>query len=286
MKNRFMTVLLVFCIILGVGLLIYPGFSERWNKKHQTRAIAQYTAAVEQENTEALKEMMDRARKYNLAIGEQGIDLLPESRDTALYESELSLPGMRTMCYLDIPRVNVYLPVYHGTSESTMQTAAGHLEGTSLPVGGESTHCVLTGHRGLPTARLFTDLDQLNIGDIFTIRTLGEELDYQVDQIRVIEPFDLSAIQIEEGRDLVTLLTCTPYGINTQRLAIRGSRIERKMAASGKTVSGIARVTSDATQIDPIGATPVIAIPLLFLVLCLRRKNAGLMPVRYKELKI
>ena len=252
---------------MGAALLVYPAFSENWNHRHQTRAIAQYSSVVEEEDSKALEEMMEHARDYNRMISEKGIDLLPEHQDNALYESVLSLPGIKTMCYIDIPRVNISLPVYHGTSESTMQVAVGHLEGTSLPVGGENTHCVLTGHRGLPTARLFTDLDQMNIGDVFTIRTLAEELDYQVDQIRVIEPYDLSTIQIEKGADLVTLLTCTPYGINTQRLAVRGRRIERTAVLLQTTPYGDARVTSDATQIDPSGAAPVIAIPLLFLVL-------------------
>ena len=266
MKNWKWNLLLAVCFLLGAGLLLYPGFSENWNKRHQSRAIAQYDTAVNGEDASALEEMTERAREYNRMISKNGIDLLPENQDNALYESELSLPGMKTMCYIDIPRINVSLPVYHGTSESTMQVAVGHLEGTSLPVGGENTHCVLTGHRGLPTARLFTDLDKMNVGDVFTIRTLMEELDYEVDQIRVVEPYDLSLIQIESGADLVTLLTCTPYGINTQRLAVRGRRIERAALMRQKISTGATRIASDATQIDPAGAAPLIALPLFLLV--------------------
>ncbi len=279
-RNRRTTLLLVLCIVLGLGLILYPGFSERWNRKRQGRAIAKYTAAVENGDSEEQELMLENAREYNKMIAEKGIDLAPEHFDAALYESELSMNGMDTMCYIDIPRVNVNLPVYHGTSEATMQVAVGHLEGTSLPVGGESTHCVLTGHRGLPTARLFTDLDQLQIGDIFTLYTLKEELVYQVDQLRVIEPYDLSTIQIEPGKDLVSLITCTPYGINTQRLAVRGRRIDSPLAGPEEKAGINGKYTSDATQIDPSGAAPVIAAPLLILVLAVisirNRRNRAL----------
>ena len=286
MNNSRMTILLILCIILGTGLLLYPGFSERWNRTRQSHAINDYTTAVQKADTRWQEAVLENAREYNRMIAAKGIDLRPENQDTALYESQLSINNIDTMCYLDVPRVNIYLPVYHGTSESTMQVAVGHLEGTSLPVGGESTHCVLTGHRGLPTARLFTDLDQLKLGDRFTIYTFQEELDYVVDQIRVIDPFDLSTIQIEPGADLVTLLTCTPYGINTQRLAIRGRRTEKAAAVPGEKGLGDARITSDATQIDPTGAAPVIAVPLLILVLAVlsfRKKRNRKLDRRLRE---
>ena len=278
MKNWKTTLFLVFCIIFGFGLLLYPGFSESWNSRRQSRAIAQYKAAVETGDTAEQEVMLARAREYNKMIEENGVDLLPEHFDSALYESELSMDGTQTMCYLDIPRVNCFLPVYHGTSESVLQVAVGHLEGTSLPVGGEGTHCVLSGHRGLPSARLFTDLDKLQLGDTFSIYTLNEQMDYLVEKIRVIEPYDLTTIQIEPGADLVTLITCTPYGINTQRLSITGRRIDSIAAAIGPGIK-TGRFTSDATQIEPSGAVPYIAVPLtiavlLFLYLRERKKKA------------
>lgn len=165
------------------------------------------------------------------------------------------------MAYIDIPVIDCSLPIYHGTDESVLQIAIGHIEGSSLPVGGEGSHCVVSGHRGLPSARIFTDLDKLVEGDIFLIHTLDATLTYEVDQIRIVEPTDLSDLQIEEGKDLCTLVTCTPYGINTHRLLVRGHRIENEEEAVE------VRVSADATQVDPVQVAPFVAMPILLLLL-------------------
>ena len=165
------------------------------------------------------------------------------------------------MSYIEIPSIDCSLPIYHGTDEGVLQKAIGHIPGSSLPVGGKSTHCVLSGHRGLPSAKLFTDLDQLKEGDTFLLRTLDETLTYQVDQILIVEPDELEALQIEEGEDLCTLVTCTPYGVNSHRLLVRGHRIANQADASS------IRVTADAVQIDPILVAPVVGVPILVILL-------------------
>ena len=175
------------------------------------------------------------------------------------YDSLLNFDGTGNMGYINIPKINVELPIYHGTSDSVLQTSIGHLEETSLPVGGESTHTVLSGHRGLPSAKLFTDLDKLTEGDTFTLNILNQTLTYEVDQIRIVEPTDLSDLQIEEGQDLCTLVTCTPYGINTHRLLVRGHRIANQ--------NGEAQVIADALQIRPIYIMPFVAVPILLILI-------------------
>ena len=165
------------------------------------------------------------------------------------------------MGYIEIPSIDVHLPIYHGTDDAVLQIAVGHLEWTSLPVGGESTHCVLSGHRGLPSARLFTDLDQLKEGDYFMLNILDETLTYEVDQIRIVEPQETDDLLIVEGEDLVTLVTCTPYGINTHRMLVRGRRI------ATEEVRAVRRVTADAIQIEPIIVAPFVALPILLVLL-------------------
>ena len=189
----------------------------------------------------------------------EGLDWNLTEEEKAEYESVLNVDRSGVMGYIKIPKIDVMLPVYHGTEENVLQSSIGHLEGSSLPVGGESTHCLLSGHRGLPSARLFTDLDQLREGDTFTITVLNDTLTYEVDHIWIVEPEDLSHLQIEEGRDLCTLITCTPYGINTHRLLVRGHRIEN--------ADGGAMVTADAIQIRPVFIAPFLAIPILVLLL-------------------
>ena len=165
------------------------------------------------------------------------------------------------MGYIEIPEIDVSLPIYHGTEDPVLQVAIGHLEWTSLPVGGESTHCVLSGHRGLPSAKLFTDLDRLVVGDRFRLGVLDQVLTYEVDQILIVEPQDTEALLIEEGKDLCTLVTCTPYSINTHRLLVRGHRVETEKDAKN------VRVTSDAIQIEPYLVAPVVAAPILLVLL-------------------
>lgn len=205
----------------------------------------------------------------------QNKDYTLSEEEKAEYESMLNVDSNGIMGYVEIPKINCSLPIYHGTTASVLQTAIGHLEWTSLPVGGESTHCVLSGHRGLPSAKLFTNLDKLNEGDIFMLRVMDEVLTYEVDQILIVEPQQVEALRIVEGQDYCTLVTCTPYGINTHRLLVRGHRIENVKKANK------ARVAADAIQIEPLIVAPAIATPMLLLLLVIlllprqRKKNHG-----------
>ena len=259
MKNKISTVLLTIAFLAGLSLLLYPTVSDYWNSMHASKAVADYSAAVSELTDEKYEEIRKAAIEYNKALNSGSFYLTEEQKKQ--YESLLDITGTGIMGYIEIPNINISLPIFHGTDDSVLQIAVGHLEWSSLPVGGESTHCVLSGHRGLPSAKLFTNLDQLVEGDTFVLRVLDEVLTYQVDQILIVEPNDTDALQIEEGKDLCTLVTCTPYGVNSHRLLVRGHRIENE--ADGETI----RVTSDAIQIEPIIVAPVVAIPMLLILL-------------------
>lgn len=256
-------------MLVGLALLAYPSFSDYWNSFHQSRAIMSYAETVAKMDTAEYERVIENARAYNERLAETGIawDLrvLEERREE--YQSELNMDGTGIMGYINIPKIDVQLPIYHGTEESVLQVAIGHLAETSLPVGGENTHCVVSGHRGLPSAKLFSDLDKLKEGDTFTMSILNETLTYEVDQIRIVEPTDLSELTIKEGQDLVTLVTCTPYGINTHRLLVRAHRIAN--------ASGEARVVADAIQIRPVYIAPFVAVPMLVLLLILMLLMTG-----------
>ena len=258
-SDRGFTLLLVALMLVGIGLLLYPTVSDYWNSFHQSRAVMSYAEHVSDMNAEEYDRLLYEARDYNRRFEQDGLDWNLTEEEKAEYESVLSVDRSGVMGYIKIPKIDVMLPVYHGTEENVLQSSIGHLEGSSLPVGGESTHCLLSGHRGLPSARLFTDLDQLREGDTFTITVLNDTLTYEVDHIWIVEPEDLSHLQIEEGRDLCTLITCTPYGINTHRLLVRGHRIEN--------ADGGAMVVADAIQIRPVFIAPFLAIPILILLL-------------------
>ena len=253
------TIILVAAFLIGIALIAYPSFSNWWNQFHQTRAIATYNDAVDSIDKVDYEAMLADAHAYNeglVEFGGYGFELTKEQEDE--YDSMLDITGDGIMAYIEIPKIRCELPIYHGTEENVLQVAVGHLPGSSLPVGGESTHCVISSHRGLPRAKLFTDLDQLQEGDIFVLRTLNETMTYEVDQIRIVLPNDLSALKIEEGQDLCTLVTCTPYGINTHRLLVRGHRIENTPDVL---------VNPDAIQIRPAVVAPVLALPLLLVLL-------------------
>ena len=261
--NHLITILLVLIFLLGLSLLLYPAVSDYWNSKHQTRAIAVYSEEVSGLDEDQYQALWEAAAAYNASLLERNNAYLLTEEQKAAYEQLLNVSGLGIMGYIEIPSIDCSLPIYHGTEESVLQIAIGHLEWTSLPVGGESTHCVLSGHRGLPSARLFTDLDKLVVGDTFLIHVLDEILTYEVDQILIVEPYDLSTLEIAPGEDLVTLVTCTPYGINTHRLLVRGHRIET--AKQAKQI----RVPADAVQIEPTLVAPVVAAPMLLLLLLL-----------------
>lgn len=261
MKKNWSTVLLVLILLAGAGLLIYPTFSDYWNSLHQSKAITTYVENITNIDNEHYEEIWAEAVAYNKELGENGINWMLSDEEKEAYNELLKVDDAGVMAVIDIPVIACSLPIYHGTSEAVLQVAVGHIEGSSLPVGGESSHCVLSGHRGLPSAKLFTDLDKLVEGDVFTINTLDETLTYEVDQIRIVEPTDLSDLQIEEGKDYCTLVTCTPYGINTHRLLVRGHRI-----ANEEEVREV-RVSADATMKDPIQVAPFFAAPMLLLLL-------------------
>ena len=276
MRKHLSTIVLLFILLIGLSLLLYPTVSDYWNSFHQTKAITTYAENVAALDNASYDAIWDAARQYNRNLCSRSNSFLLSEEQKAEYESLLDISGQGVMGYIEIPEIDVSLPIYHGTEDPVLQVAVGHLEWTSLPVGGESTHCVLSGHRGLPSAKLFTNLDKLREGDIFLLRILDEVLTYEVDQILIVEPQEVGALQIVEGQDYCTLVTCTPYGINTHRLLVRGHRIDNVEEA--KTV----RVTADAIQIEPLLVAPVVAIPILLLLLILlllpkqpRKKHGG-----------
>ena len=261
MKRHFTYIILLLVLIVGLSLLLYPPLSNWWNSMHQSRAVASYVEQVANIDKEQYAHLWDDAWNYNRDLTERPNNYVLSEEQKALYDSLLDVGGTGIMGYVEIPSIGVTLPIYHGTNETVLQIAVGHLEWTSLPVGGESSHCVVSGHRGLPSAKLFTDLDELVIGDIFMFRVLDEILTYEVDQILIVEPDETDALLVEEGQDLCTLITCTPYGVNSHRLLVRGHRVENQEVA--QTV----RVTADAMQIEPAIVAPILAIPMLLVLL-------------------
>lgn len=255
MKKKLGNILLVLILAVGAAIMLYPTFSDYWNSFHQSRAIAGYSDAVSNLNAEEYERIWQEAVAYNQNMsGRSGLVLLTNS-EMEEYERQLNVGGNGVMGYIEIAKINVSLPIYHGTSEAVLQVATGHIESSSLPVGGASTHCIISGHRGLPSAKLFTDLDQMSEGDIFLLKILNETLTYEVDQIRIVLPSELDELGIVRDQDYCTLVTCTPYGINSHRLLIRGKRIANPQAA--------AHVTADAVQIDPVLVAPAAAAPML-----------------------
>lgn len=261
MKKNWSTILLILVLIIGLSLLLYPSFADWWNSFHQSRAVASYIEQVAHIDEDRYNELWNNAWDYNQSLTGRPNSYLLSDEQEDFYNQLLNVSGNGIMGYIEIPRIGVSLPIYHTTDEAILQVAVGHLEWTSLPVGGEGSHCVLSGHRGLPSARLFTDLDQMEVGDTFLLYVLDEVLTYQVDQILIVEPTDTDHLLIEEGQDLCTLITCTPYGINSHRLLVRGTRIDTAEETP------IVRVTADAIQIEPIVVAPLLAAPILLALL-------------------
>jgi sortase A len=277
MKRDKVGILLVLMLFIGVCGLLYPSVSQYWNSKTQTRAVENYQALLDSLKEEDYTAFFQEAEAYNKALFELE-DHLVDYRYLAGYDEILNVSGNGIMGYVVIPKLGVELPVYHGISPEVLNIACGHLEGTSLPVGGENTHCILSAHRGLPHAKLFTDLDRMELGDTFTITVLDRTVTYQVDQIKVVRPNEIDDVRIIDGADHCTLLTCTPYGINSHRLLVRGTRIEN--------AAPVLYVTSDAYRIDSLVATPVVAAPILFvllIVLMVKYREKGSKPLISKE---
>ena len=260
-KGTLSNIILILILIAGLSLLVYPSFSDYWNSLHQSRAVASYVETVTKLDNKEYERIWQEALDYNKKLTErENAYILPEEL-TGEYNNLLNIGGNGIMGYIDIKSIGVNLPLYHGTSESVLQVAIGHLDWTSLPTGGAGTHCVVSGHRGLPSARLFTDLDQLDVGDTFVLNILDQVLTYEVDQIKIVEPHETEDLLIQPGKDYCTLVTCTPYGINSHRMLVRGERtdniLERKEI----------RVTADALQIEPIIVAPLVAAPILLVLL-------------------
>ena len=260
MKKHLSTIILSIVLVLGVAIMLYPTASNYWNSFHQSRAIASYVESVATLDPAIYEQLWLEAREYNKTLLRRSNPFAVTEDEWPEYEALLNVAGNGIMGYIEIPTINVTLPIYHGTDESVLQIAVGHIQGSSLPVGGESTHTVLSGHRGLPSATLFTHLDRLGEGDVFMLRVLNETLTYEVDQIRRVLPGELDELTVMEGRDFCTLVTCTPYGVNTHRLLVRGKRIEN---IAGDTAS----VTADALRIEPVLVAPIAAIPMFIMLL-------------------
>ena len=260
MKKHSGTILLVLIFFVGLAVMLYPTISDYINQRNQTRVVNSYAQQVDGLSDADYTAYFDAADVFNQEIAADP-DALYHADHFSTYSTTLDVTGTGIMGYITIPRIGVELPIYHGTSDAVLQVAAGHLEGTSLPVGGASTHAVISAHRGLPSAKLFTNLDQLEVGDTFTITVLDRTLTYEVDNISIILPTETDSLKVSEGKDYVTLMTCTPYGINTHRLLVRGRRI-----TTPDKLKHI-RVTSDAIKIEPILTAPIMALPLLLVLL-------------------
>lgn len=253
------TTILVIMLLVGLFLLLYPGVSNYWNSLHSTQAIATYAEDVANLDAELYDQLWAQAQTYNRSLANRPGSYALTLEQQQQYNQLLNVSGIGIMGYIEIPSIEVSLPIYHGIQENVLQVAVGHIDWSSLPVGGAGTHCVMSGHRGLPSAKLFTDLDKLVEGDLFMLRVLDEILTYEVDQILIVEPKDVEALQIIDGQDLCTLVTCTPYGINTHRLLVRGHRVEN--------VDTTVRVVADAIQIEPLLVAPILATPILLILL-------------------
>ena len=258
MKKRLTTILAVLVFITGLSLLLYPTVSNYFNSLHQSKVVSHYSDALEKMDEAQKQAAIDAAVQYNALLVSNDARFTPSEEETRLYNSLLNPDGTGMMGYITIPEIRCKLAIYHSVDDSVLQVGVGHLEGSSLPVGGSSTHCVISGHRGLPSARLFTDIDRLEKGDLFYLHVYGKVLAYEVDKISVVEPEDYGPLEIEEGKDLCTLLTCTPYGINTQRLMVRGHRVVDSLYDESN-------ITSDAARVDTLVVASCVGVVFLLV---------------------
>lgn len=257
-KKHGVTILLSLIMAMGAGLLLYPKVSDLYNTMVHNRAIGSYTTTIQSMDKSAYEEIRASAEKYNEHLAETNFLWVMDEAARAEYNSQLNLTGDGGIGYIEIPRIGQKLVIYHGTDEKTLEKGVGHVEGTSLPIGGDTSHCILSGHRGLPSAKLFSDLDKMTIGDYFCITVLDYTLTYEVDQIRIVNPDDFTKFTMEQGKDQVTLVTCTPYGVNSHRLLVRGHRIAN--------MSGDAHVISEALVIEPKIVMIYIAVPIIIVL--------------------
>lgn len=271
-NDAFSTIFLVLIFVVGLSLLLYPTISDYWNSLHQSKAIATYSESVSKLQEDEYKALLEKAQWFNDYLRKNCSGGTLSEEELEMYKGILDVSGTGIMGYIDIPSIDVSLPIYHTVDEDVLQIAVGHIEWSSLPIGGESTHSVLSGHRGLPSAKLFSNLDKLTEGDEFMLHILNETLTYRVDQILIVEPKDVKSLTISPGKDLCTLVTCTPYGVNSHRMLVRGYRVET--VKETPTIN----IVSEAAQIEPLLVAPLIAAPILlalliFVLLKYRKKN-------------
>ncbi len=263
-KGSLSTAVLILIFLAGLSLLLYPTVADYWNSLHQSRAVVEYAEQMANLDSQRYYQILDAAQKYNEALQSKENRYRITDAEKAEYETLLNPTGNGMMGYIEIPAIDCSLPIYHGVEDSVLQVAIGHVAWSSLPIGGKGTHCVISGHRGLPSARLFTDLDKLTEGDTFVVRALDETMTYEVDQIRVVLPEEIDTLEIDPEQDYCTLVTCTPYGVNTHRLLVRGRRVENAKEAPD------IRISADAIRIEPALMAPLAAVPmLLVLLICL-----------------
>ena len=267
LKKNWITILLTILALGGAGLIAYPTFSDWWNSFNQSRAVASYADKVANMSVADYEPIFESADAYNEGLARSGIRWTMTDEEREAYNKELDITGTGIMGYINIPVIDVLYPIYHGTNESVLQIATGHIEGSSLPVGGAGTHTIISGHTGLPSAKIFTNVRDLVVGDTWTITVLNRTLTYEVDQILIVEPYDLSSLQIEKDKDYCTLVTCWPERLNTHRLLVRGHRVENEQ--------GEAAVVADAMQIRPVYIAPFIAAPVLLLLILIMLLSTG-----------
>lgn len=259
-KINWSNVILVIIFLLGLSLLLYPTVSDYWNSFHQSRAIASYSQNVANMDNKKYMEELNNAKEFNQKLLKKKYQWTLTEEEQQEYYSILNITDSGIMGYIEVPNLNTTLPIYHGSDDAVLQVAIGHIEGSSFPVGGESTHCVVSGHRGLPSAKLFTDLDKMEKGDIFMLHILDEILTYEVDQIRIVLPEEVEELEIIKGKDYCTLVTCTPYGINSHRLLVRGHRVDNPEHIQAQ------RVSADATLVDDFLVACVIGVIIIIVL--------------------
>ncbi len=263
MKKHLSTVLLILIFLIGLSLVLYPTVSNWWNESRSSKVISDYSELVAELDDDTYEQMWAQAVAYNESRAGMTNPYLLNEEQKKTYHQLLNLDGNGVMGYIEIPSLSVSLPVYHTVGEDILQVAVGHLDWSDLPVGGQGTHCVLSGHRGLPSAKLFTDLDDLRVGDTFMLRILDNLLTYEVDKILIVEPHQVDDLRREPEQDLCTLVTCTPYGVNTHRLLVRGHRVENTPEAE------VVRVTANAVPLDPLIVAVIVAVPMMMIAVAL-----------------
>lgn len=273
MKGKALNIVLILIFLAGLSLLLYPTVSDYINTLHNAKLIESYSQQVEQLEEDTYRQEWDQAQAYNAALLERADGFTIDITTRNTYYQMLNTTGRNVMGYIEIPAIGCTLPIGHGTEEDTLQKTVGHLEWSSLPVGGESTHCVLSGHRGLPSSELFTNIDHLELGDNFYLHVLGQTLEYTVDNIAIVDPYDYTLLGIEEGKDYTTLVTCTPYGINSHRLLVRGIRV------LDQEETPVLEIKNEVTDVDVMVIVPIgvgiLALGAFVLLLLGNRKKKG-----------